>query len=334
MGEHSHISKIMSEYVHGSEHPDLKIYRGDGMDDPSGHELWLWRTKYFCDLGNFYNKRILEVGCGFGWDAVGIALIGDNDVVASDILPSMVDGMSQCLESMRAKGRPLPVTPLQADICKLDMPDASFDGIFSTEAIEHVHDLGIMFDNCRRLLKPGGSLVIVNDSNKWNAESRAHSWGSWQERDDSWEHANWLKTEVRPVEHADAKPYGVMREEVIRAHAPELDDEAVGKIRKATAGLINSKIQAAVDRFRKDGTLPTPDPYSWCRNPETGEYSERLLDPFELADMLRDRGFKVELRHMFRKMPYRLFNGVGIRAINKLLFRIRQQFVLVAKKPA
>ena len=145
------IPKILDEYVQGSDHPDLQVYRRDVVD-PEFLNVWLWRTRHYCDLGNFYGKRILEVGCGFGWDAVGIALIGNNEVVASDILPSMVEGMSQCLESMKARNKPLPVTPLQGDICKLDLPDASFDGIFSTEAIEHVHDLGQMFDVCHRLL--------------------------------------------------------------------------------------------------------------------------------------------------------------------------------------
>ncbi len=326
------LTETMVEYVHGSDHPDLQVYRRD-MAGSSGHDLWVWRTRHYCDLGGFDGKRILEVGCGFGWDAVGIALVGNNDVVASDILPSMVDGMSQCLDAMRAKGKPLPVTPMQGDICKLDLPDASFDGIFSTEAIEHVHDLGEMFDNCFRLLKPGGTLLIVNDSNRYNAEARAHSWESWKDRDDSWEHVEWLKKEVRPVEHADAKPYGVMREEMIRAHAPDLDDDTVARLRSATAGMIRPEIEETVDRYRATGKLPTPDPFSWCRNPETGEYSERLLDPFELANMLKERGFKVQLRHLFRKKPHSLLNGIGIRAINKLLFRVRPQFVLVAKKP-
>src|SRR5206468_3986037 len=114
-----------------------------------------------------------EVGCGFGWDAVALSLIGDNEVVATDILPSMIDGVSQCLAAMEAKGRPLSVRPLQGDICRLDLPDASFDGIFSSEAIEHVHDLGDMFDNIRRLLEPSGTAVIVNDSNRYNAAARA-----------------------------------------------------------------------------------------------------------------------------------------------------------------
>jgi len=325
--------ELMLQYVNGSEHPDLQVYRR-GTFDAGRHDLWLWRTKHFCDLGGFYGKRVLEVGCGFGWDAVGLAVVGKNEVVASDILPSMVDGMTQCLEGMKAQGRPLPVTPLQGDICKLDLPDASFDGIFSTEAIEHVHDLGEMFDTCWRLLRPGGTAVIVNDSNRYNPASRAHSWGSWQERDDSWEHVEWLKREVRPVEHADAKPYGAMREEHIRKSAPELSDDAVAKLRAATAGMIYTEIDGAIDSYKRDGSLPVRDEFGWSRNPETGEYSERLLDPFELAGMMKARGFKVQLRHLFRKIPYRLLNNIGFRPLQKRIFHSRPHFVLVAKKPA
>ena len=301
------LRKLMNKYVNGSEHPDLQVYRR-GTFDGAMHDLWLWRTRHFCDLGGFYGKRVLEVGCGFGWDAVGLAVIGNNEVVASDILPSMVDGMTMCLDNMRAQGQPLSVSPLQGDVCQLDLPSESFDGIFSTEAIEHVHDLRAMFETCWRLLKPGGTAVIVNDSNRYNRGARDHSWGAWQDRDESWEHVEWLRTEVRPVEHAEAKPYGSMREEHIRNSDPDLSNEMVARLRAATAGLVYSEIDAALVAFHGDGTLPIRDEFGWCRNPETGEYSERLLDPFELAKLLKSVGFNVQLRHLFRKMPYKLFN--------------------------
>ena len=327
---HQNLPKILKQYLHGSEHPDLQVYRRS-MASKDDYSVWLWRMKHFCDLGGFYGKHVLEVGAGFGWDAVGLAVSGNNRVTASDILPSMIDGMTQCLDAMKAADTDLPVTPLLGDICELNLPDSSYDGIFSTEAIEHVHDLGLMFDNCFRILKRGGTAVIVNDSNQYNEAARRHSWDDWQARDESWEHVEWLKSEVRPVEHADAKPYGVMREEMIREFAPSMDDKSVAALREATAGMIRSEIEKAVTEYKALRKLPKRDPFSWCRNPETGEYSERLLNPFELADMLKARGFKVQLRHLFRKMPYRLFNRAP-RPINKLLFRLRPEFILVARK--
>ncbi|NUS99892.1 MAG: class I SAM-dependent methyltransferase [Sphingomonas sp.] len=325
------VRKTLKEYIHSSEHPDLQVYRRD-LFDPNFLDVWLWRIGEYCRLGNFYRKRILEVGCGFGWDAVGLAIVGDNEVVASDILPSMVEGMTQCLQGMKAKGQPLRVTPLQGDICEVELPSGSFEGIFSTEAIEHVHDLEKMFGNCFRLLKHGGRLIVANDSNRYNEEARNHSWEGWTDRDQSWAHVEWLKTEVRPIEHAQAKPFGVMREDRVRSVAPHLDDDAVAKLRHATAGMIYPEIDRAVERYQLDGQLPTRDEYGWCRNPETGEYSERLLDPFELRRMLIDAGFKVQLRHMFRKMPLRLLNRSISRTLSLHLFKLRPQFVLVATK--
>jgi ubiquinone/menaquinone biosynthesis C-methylase UbiE len=322
---------VLMDYIHSSEHPDLQVYRRD-LFDPDFQDAWYWRISEYCRLGSFYGKRILEIGCGFGWDAVGLALVGKNKVVASDILPSMIEGMTQCLEGMKSKGSPLSVTPLQGDACELHLESDSFDGIFSSEAVEHVHDLGKMFSTCYRLLNRGGTLVVANDSNRYNESARKHSWEGWTDRDENWDHVEWLKSEVRPVEHADAKPYGVMREERIRSIAPQLHDDAVANVRHATAGLIYSEIDEAVEQYLENGSLPTRDEYGWCRNPATGEYSERLLDPFELKTMLNAVGFKVQLRHLFRKRPLRFLNGVSFRPLNLMLFGIRPQFVLVATK--
>ena len=326
------IPGFLRKYIQGSNHPDLQIYRED-VGAPGHMEIWQWRLKHYCELGNFFGKRILEAGCGFGWDAVGLALTGGNEVVASDILPSMIEGMSECLETMKRNGVDLPVTPLHADICDLDLPSQSFDGVFTTEAIEHVHDLQLMFRNCYRLLKPGGVALIVNDSNRYNAAARAHSLESWTDRDESWEHVEWLKKEVRPVEHANAKPYGVMREDMIRAADSKLSEADIARLRVATAGMIRPEIEKAVADFRASGMLPVRDEFGWCRNPETGEYSERLLDPWELKTWLREAGFNVKLRHVFRKLPLKALNGVNFRPLNLRLFAVRPLFALVATKP-
>ncbi len=327
------LKETVQSYIYGSEHPDLQIYRKDfGTKFDLGN--WLSSMRARCELGGFQNKRILEVGCGFGWDAVGLALVGQNMVVATDILPSMIDGTSECLASMKKNGKTLDIEAVQGDICNLDLPDGSFDGIYSSEAIEHVHDLKAMFARCHDLLKPGGRMLIYNDSNRYNSAFRDSTFVMWKERDTCWDHARWLEAEIRPIEHKGAKPYAAMREEIINEAAPEMDPESKSNLITATAGMIRPQIFEAVKAYKKDRKLPVPPKFSWCRNPETGEYAERLLDPFELRDMLVVAGFRnVRLRHAFNRFPLRLANGISFKPLNKFLFNMRGMFVLSADKP-
>lgn len=326
------LSQLITEYSNSSEHPDLQVYRRDiaGFD----WDRYSWWISHIAKLGDFYgNKRILEIGCGFGWDAVALSLETGSTVVAMDILPSMIAGVTECLTSMKAKGKKFKVEAMVGDVCNVDLPANSIDGMYSSEAVEHVHDLDQMYARCFTLLKKGGKLVIANDSNGYNGEFRKRNMDMWPERDGSWEHVNWLKQEVRPDEHANAEPYGVMRERMIRAADPSLSDEDVKKVVYATAGLIEPEIQAATRAYKANGTLPKRPEWSWCRNPATGEYAERLLDPFEMADGLKRAGFKVSLQHGMRKFPVRLLNNIGIRAINKMIFARKPIFILVAEKP-
>lgn len=328
------MARIVTEYVHGSDHPDLVVYRKD-FETKFDVRRWVREIRRRCELGAFHRKRVLEVGCGFGWDSVGLCLAGDNEIVAVDILPSMIDGLRECLAAMAAKGHDLEVQPVVGDICSLDLPDASFDGIHSSEAIEHVHDLDAMFRRCWQLLVPGGRLLIVDDSNRYNSAFREATFRMWKERDESWEHARWLREEVRPVEHRAAQPYAAMREAIIRNAAPTLDDSSVSRLVAATAGMARDGLLAATSGFVAHATLPTRPAYSWCRNPETGEYAERLLDPFALRESLREHGFQdVELRHGFSRFPLKLLNGIAWRRLNEFLFDRRPQFYLLAAKPA
>jgi SAM-dependent methyltransferase len=334
------IFDLVQEYARGSDHPDLIVYRRDleGKNPlhsvPFSGQAWLNRMAYYCRAGNFFDSRILEVGCGFGWDAVAISKIGNNRVTASDILPSMIDGVRDCLAAMKRKGKSIEIEPLVADICDNNLPPESFDGIYSSEAVEHVHDLSAMFKECYRLLRPGKRLLIANDSNRWNARLREDAMKMWAERDTSHAHVDWLKTEIRPVEHQNAKPYAVMREEMIRGAVTPLAEPDVKKLVFATAGMVRQEIENATRTYVATGELPIRPEFSWCRNPETGEYAERLLDPFELQDMLNSAGFVTTLGHAFTKLPFNYMNFIHSRMLSKAIFGKRRLFLLCAEKPA
>jgi hypothetical protein len=44
-------------------------------------------------------------------------MIGENSVVASDILQSMIDGATESVNSLRTKGVKFDVTPVRGDLC-------------------------------------------------------------------------------------------------------------------------------------------------------------------------------------------------------------------------
>lgn len=127
------------------------------------------KTKY--DFKAMYlqvrpGARLLEIGCGngdqleflqgLGWQVEGL----DVDPVAAQVAS--------------ARGLKVHVGTLE----KQYFSDQQFDAIVSSHVIEHVHDpIGLLCE-CRRILSPGGRLVLITP----NTKSWLHKWFG----------ANWL----------------------------------------------------------------------------------------------------------------------------------------------
>ena len=331
----SQIISLIEGYMQGSQNPDLLRYREQSYQrDFADKQRFLWSLKHVAALGGVRNKRILDVGCGFGWQAFTISLLDNaNKVTGIDILPSMIDGMTECVQAMRRKGVVFDLTPMCGDICSADLPANSFDFIYSIEAIEHVHDMEQMVATCFRLLERNGRLILVNDQNILNRETREHTVAMWKDRESSWKWAEFLRS-IRPIEHKDARPFAVMREEAVRTGNPNLTPAVVQTLVEVSAGMLTPDIEALAANYKPGMKLPMRPEYDWCRNPETGEYAERLFDPFALADLLKRAGFRTKVRHLFRKFPLNLANGIQSRTLNNLLFNLRPVFVLQAEKAA
>lgn len=101
--------------------------------------------------------RLLEVGCGggqtlrvladLGWEAEGV-----------DFDPAAVE---------RARAHGLAVR--QGSLREQQYPSESFDAVVMSHLIEHVPDPRALLDECRRVLRPDGRLVILTPN--------ARSWG-------------------------------------------------------------------------------------------------------------------------------------------------------------
>jgi SAM-dependent methyltransferase len=104
-------------------------------------------------------RRVLDIGCGTGdfTAAVSDALALRGGAVAGfDVSPGM-------LAQARAKHPGLDLRPGEAEQ-RFPYEDCQFDLAFSVNMIHYVRDLGAFFRESTRVLRPGGAVLTVTDS--------------------------------------------------------------------------------------------------------------------------------------------------------------------------
>ncbi len=102
-------------------------------------------------------KRLLEIGCGLGFDAVAFMKQGVR-VVATDLTRQNIElaGRHFALEGVTPEG-------LQVeDAYRLSFPDDTFDGVYSCGVLGHMEDPGLAIREVFRVLKPGGRAIMTH----------------------------------------------------------------------------------------------------------------------------------------------------------------------------
>ena len=114
-------------------------------------------------------ERVLELACGPGGlgSAAAERVGADGEVVLSDVAPEMT-----AIAAARSKVRGLGnVTALDLDLERIDQPDSSYDAVLCREGIMLVPDPDGSASEIRRVLRPGGRVVVSvwgpRDRNPW-----------------------------------------------------------------------------------------------------------------------------------------------------------------------
>jgi ubiquinone/menaquinone biosynthesis C-methylase UbiE len=115
---------------------------------------WLVRT-----LDPQPGQQILELAAGTGETGFLVAAEMRNEgrIVSTDLSPNMVD-------AARQRGTELGLTNVEyrvLDAQKMDLADASFDGIVCRWGFMLMPDPGAALRECRRVLRPGGRLAFA-----------------------------------------------------------------------------------------------------------------------------------------------------------------------------
>lgn len=106
-------------------------------------------------LGDVKGKKVLNLGCGLGEEAVYLAKLGAN-VVAIDISKGMIDATKKLAKKYKVEKK---ITYHQMDAEKLTFKDNSFDGIAGCNILHHVN-IKKSIKEVKRVLKKNGVAVF------------------------------------------------------------------------------------------------------------------------------------------------------------------------------
>lgn len=104
-------------------------------------------------LPSFNGKRVLDLGCGYGWHCIVAAQGGAASVVGVDISQKML------AEAKSRTGQPCVFYRCSA-MEDLDFPSGSFDVVISSLAFHYVADFGALVEKIADWLTPGGHFVF------------------------------------------------------------------------------------------------------------------------------------------------------------------------------
>jgi SAM-dependent methyltransferase len=155
---------------HGSE---TRLSEHDGRKDASSSEIWLAATWPFIrDQLPAPPARVIELGCGGAGGHVPALLRAGYDAMGVDPeAPEAPQYRREAFENYR--------------------PDGSVDTVVASLSLHHVEDLSVVLDHVSDLLRPGGSLVVI----EWISEAFDDATAQWCFRRrlrDSTERGAWL----------------------------------------------------------------------------------------------------------------------------------------------
>lgn len=146
-------------------------------DSLGGYVIYLMHmASYRFARAHCVGKKVLDLGCGSGY---GIASLADAaaETVGVDVSPEAV-----AFASERYRANNLTFQRIDPN-APLPFADQSFDTVLSFQVIEHVSDEAAYLREARRVLKPGGVMIIVTPDRTLRLLPMQKPWNRWHLRE-------------------------------------------------------------------------------------------------------------------------------------------------------
>jgi ubiquinone/menaquinone biosynthesis C-methylase UbiE/uncharacterized protein YbaR (Trm112 family) len=114
---------------------------------------------------SFAGCRVVDIGAGRTWSSRHIATIGKaKEVVAVDVLTTPYLGLETA--DVYFKEDHVHFERLRADIHRIPLTDEWADVVFSCASLHHSSNLGELYDEIWRVLRPGGRFIFISEPSK------------------------------------------------------------------------------------------------------------------------------------------------------------------------
>jgi SAM-dependent methyltransferase len=104
-------------------------------------------------LPELRGRKIVDLGCGFGWFCRWAREQGATEVLGIDVSENM-------LARARADTTDAAITYLRTDMERVELPEGAFDVAYSSLALHYIENLAELLATVRRALVPAGYLVF------------------------------------------------------------------------------------------------------------------------------------------------------------------------------
>jgi 2-polyprenyl-3-methyl-5-hydroxy-6-metoxy-1,4-benzoquinol methylase len=236
------------------------------------------------------NICLVDYGAGNGIMGLLAKYAGIEKVFINDINPDFINAAKQLSQQLNI----FPDGFIEGDIesvqlyCKDPLPDI----IVGTDVIEHIYNLDDFFQSVKQI-NPAMVTVMSTACNPAN-RFKVKEFTRLQIKDEL--HGGTPEDGVLFGETA-IEPFIKIREGIIKAHGGgKLSPEAISLLAKTTRGFRKEDIEKAVDKYISHQVVPPVllHPTNTC-DPNTGSWSERLLDFDEYKKIYAAAGFELAI---------------------------------------
>jgi len=252
--------------------------------NPNKFEGYLELCEYLFHVTKAKDSYVLDLGCGFGLMATLFGLNGAKEVVGYDLNTEKIDLFKKLLLNLGPEINH--VKPILGDSSKIEFPDEYFDVIITNETVSHIREVEESINEAYRVLKPRGSFLIRDGNNSLFLLGKIRRRTFWSRIEHGPVDPSWFRLTDIPL------PYFEVRRKMILDKFPQMDLKKLNLLSKMTAGMFGNEIFEAISEFEDIGKISKLPKFPY-RNPMTGEFPEREVNPFNLKMMLMKKGFEV-----------------------------------------